>query len=294
MEDTQLKQDILSAVRQTPLLSLNAMRLLELSARADHDLGDIVDVVKCDAALTAKVLRVVNSAAYGLMNPISTIDRAVAYLGERMIISIALGESAGKLLKKPMSGYEAQAGELWRHDLFTAIAAREVARHAKTEMSIDLAYTGGLLHDIGKAIISDFLNGSAQEFIGEIARGELNDYLDGERRLIGLDHAELGLELAKNWKLPPQLQDVIAFHHRPGEAPEESRVLVYAVHLGDIIAMMSGCATGSDGMQYSLDQGYQEYFNLGSGDLPKIVMAAQDEFRKANQSINHSQEEDSP
>lgn len=291
MGEPTSKQQILEAVHRVPLLSPNAARLLQLAARADHELAEIIAIVKCDAALTARVLRVVNSAVYGLLNPITTIDRGVAYLGERMIVCIAIGDSAGKLFHKALPGYEASAGDLWKHDLLSAIAAREVARHSRSEFGIDLAFTGGLLHDIGKGVMTDFLAGSAEELVGEIARGELSDYVDGERRLLGLDHAEIGLELARFWDLPEPLQHAIGFHHRPAEVPEEFRTLVYAVHLGDIIAMMSGCATGSDAMQYQLDQGYQDYIALEGKDLPLVMMRAQEEYAKAEQSLNGSNKE---
>lgn len=290
MEDKTSIEAIRVAVSKVPLLSVHAQRLLQISAKADHELGEVIDVVKCDAALTAKVLRVVNSAAYDLLNPINSIDRAVSYLGERMVTCIALGESAGKLLQKPMAGYEANAGDLWRHDLFTAIASREVARYGKGEIAIDLAFTCGLLHDIGKAIITDFLNGSAEEVVGDIARGELQNYLTGEKNLLGLDHAEIGLELATNWDLPQTLKSAIAYHHRPQSCPEEDRALVYAVHLGDIIAMMSGCGTGSDTMQYQLDPAYQDYIELDSAQLPLVMLEAGEEFRKAEASMSLNQE----
>lgn len=291
MGEMTSKEQILEAVRQVPLLSPNASRLLQLAAQADHELGDFIDIVKCDAALTARVLRVVNSAVYGLLNPITTIERGVSYLGERMIVCIALGDSAGKMFQKPMAGYEASAGDLWKHDLLSAIAAREVARHSRQDIGIDLAFTGGLLHDIGKGVMTDFLTGSAVDLVGDIARGELVDYVDGERKLLGLDHAEIGLELAKCWDLPAPLRYVIGFHHRPAEVPEEFRALVYSVHLGDIVAMMCGCATGSDAMQYQLDQGYPDYIALESKDLPLIMLQSQEEYAKAEASLNGSHKE---
>jgi len=283
-------ENIRRAIEKVPLLSANAQRLLQVTTVADHDLGDVIDILRCDATLTARLLRVVNSAAYGLLTPITSIDRAVSYLGERMVTCIALGDSAGTLLNKPMGGYQAEAGELWRHDLFSAFAAREVARYGRDELAVDLAFTAGLLHDIGKAIISDFLNGTAEELVGAVDAGTVANYLSGERKLLGLDHAEIGLELAKSWNLPGALRAAIACHHQPAAAHEEHRSLVYAVHLGDIIAMMNGFGTGSDSMLYQLDQGYREYFELDIRQLPEIILEASEQFLQAEKSLTQRQE----
>lgn len=290
MSDQSKISEIRRAIAKAPLLSANAQRLMQVTATVDHELNEVVDIVKCDATLTARVLRVVNSAAYDLLNPITSIDRAVSYLGERMVTCIALGDSVGKLMSCPMKGYQAEAGELWRHDLFTALAAREIARFAKTELTIDLAFTAGLLHDIGKTILSDFLNGSAENVVKSIDSGELENYLCAENNLLGMDHAAIGLELARQWKLPSQLQSAIGFHHTPKEAPIEDRTLVYAVHLGDVIAMMNGYGTGSDCMQYSLDQGYQDYIDLAQDQLPLVILEASEQFVIAEESLNLGQE----
>lgn len=148
----QINQDELhKIVTSVPMLSPSASRLLQLSADPDHDLMDIISLVRTDANLTARVLKIVNSAAFGLVNHITSIDRAISYLGERIIVSIALGDCAGKLFDKELSGYEASAGSLWKHDLRAALASREVVLQSGVGISAELAFTAGLLHDIGKA-----------------------------------------------------------------------------------------------------------------------------------------------
>ncbi len=285
MEDNREK--IKKAIARAPVLSVHAQRLLQVCASREHDIEDIVEVIKCDATLTARVLRVVNSSVYGLLTPITTIERAVTYLGERMVTCIALGESAGRLMKQPLAGYLAKEGELWKHDLYVGFASRQVARYVREELDIDLAFTAGLLHDIGKAIIADFLSGSAEQFVSHIACGELPDYLEAERSVLGYDHCEVGLELARQWRLPNQIHWAVAWHHTPDKAPEEARPLVYAVHLGDILAMMAGFGTGSDSLQYQLEPGYRNYVDLGEERLPEIMLAASEEFQQAYAAMNN-------
>ena len=276
---------IRKAIQKAPLLSANTSRLMQIMVDPDHAMADVVQLVKLDSVLTARLLRIVNSPVFDLLAPARSVDRAVGYLGERIVVSVAMADSVSKMLNKPLTGYESRSGDLWRHDLFSAFAAREVAGYAKSKLDRDLAYTGGLLHDIGKAIISDFLHGTAERATEGIDSGEKIDYLAAEHEIVGLDHAEVGYELARKWKLPDPLPQLIRHHHQPSAVEEDLRPMVYAVHLGDIIAMMAGCDTGSDALQYQLDGSYVDYFNLSCDALGEIMLAVGDEFQQAEESL---------
>lgn len=278
-------QAVRQAIEKLPLFSSSALQLLQVVADPDHELEDVVKIVKFDSALTMRVLKAVNSPVYGLINEVTSIDRALSYIGERTVISIAIQENTGQLFSKPLDGYLGGQGALWRHDLFSAIASREVARHAKGDFDLDLAFTGGLLHDIGKSVFATFWKQAAKEALGQIDQGVVNDYLMAEHDLAGLAHTEVGYEMARHWQLPESLQAVILHHHHPAEAIECVQPLVYAVHVGDIVSMMAGCDTGSDGLQYQLDSGYKEFFNLSPAILAEIVLNAEEEFSKAEASL---------
>lgn len=278
-------REIARAIEAAPLLSPVAAQLLQISAKADHDLKDIIDLVKCDSILTARLLKIVNSAAIGLLHQISSVEHAVSYMGERMVVSIAVAECTSELLSKPLDGYEGESGQLWKHELFTAIASRAVARHAKVPLPPDMAFTGGLLHDIGKAILSEFLRGTSRSVLTDIVQGHTADYLTAEQSRAGLDHSVVGAELAKHWKLPEMLQQVIRHHHHPENADTPFRVLTYAVHLGDILAMMGGQGTGSDSMQYHLNPGYADYFNISKDELAMLLLESSEEFNKIEASM---------
>lgn len=272
-------------IKRAPMLSYSASSLLQVMTTAHHELEDVIRLVKHDSILTAQVLRVVNSPVFAPLQPISTIERAVLYLGEKIIVGIAVADSAVKLLHTELQGYEAKQGDLWRHDLFTAIASKEVAGYARVEIDAGIAFTGGLLHDIGKAIISDSLAGTSKDVLDQIRQGNISDYVTAEQKLLGYDHALAGYELASYWSLPDMLKAVIQHHHQPNQAPEEYRPLVYAIHLGDIIAMMWGQDTGSDGMQYQLDTDYSNYFDISPEQLAMIMLTAQDAFEEINKNF---------
>lgn len=280
MKKKDMRKEVLAAVRNAPLLSVAATRILELTARADHSLGDVIEVARHDAALTAKLLRIVNSPVYGLLEPAASLERAVSYLGENMVVSLVLEDTMGAYLNKPLQGYGSGSGDLWKHDLRTAIAAKEVALLNRDRCPPDVAFTGGLLHDIGKSILSEFLEDAYRDILAELAEKHIADYVGGERELLGLDHAQVGHELASNWRLPEAMRMVILHHHEPSRAPEASRALVYAVHLGDIVAMMGGCGTGMDNLFYRLDQRYTDYLTVGPEQMGMLMLSVEEKFNE--------------
>lgn len=268
------------AIAEIPRLSAAATRLLSLVQETDHGLAEVVAIVKNDALLTSRVLMVVNSPVYGRGSKISGIDHAVALLGEDMVVGVGLKEAAGLLLDKKLDGYAAEEGELWRHNLKTALAAKILARQAAGKVDAELAFTCGLLHDLGKAMISDYLGDNAGKIRRAVEEGKVADFIAAERILLGIDHAEAGFDVATNWGLPTPMPEACRFHHRPGEAPEAWRELLYVVHLADIVAMLSGVGTGADALQYHLDRKYEDYVTLDEQGLAVVVLQVEEEFAK--------------
>jgi len=203
-----------------------------------------------------------------------------------MLIGIAVEVATSRLFDKKLEGYGGERGDLWRHDLRCAIAAEEIAKLKGRGFSKDLAFTGGILHDIGKTIISDFLKDTAEGALLQIEAGTYTDYLAAEEDLLGTNHTLVGETLAENWNLPEPLRQVIRYHHHPAEATDEHRALVYAVHLGDLIAMMGGCGTGADTMHYPLDTRYKAYLNLSQGDMELIILNVDEAYQKVAESMN--------
>lgn len=269
------------SIKNTPLLSPSALQLLERNADPDCELEEIVNIVRYDAALTAKVLKTVNSTAFGLVSTVESVDRAIYYLGSWLVAGLAIVDSTAQMMQKPLVGYEGESGTLWRHDLFTAFAAREIAGLSIDGISTQTAFTAGLLHDIGKALVSEHLRGTAGQVLKSIETGDTEDYLAAERDLLGADHAEVGFEVAKVWGLPTVLQEVIRHHHHPDQAPEEVQSLAYAVHLGDLVAMMGGYGTGSDSLRHRLLDNYSDSFDLDFQSLEQVLLVSQESFAKA-------------
>ena len=278
MSSKIMSEEIYEAAKNVPELSPNTTQLLQLTSRDDYEMQDVIDLVKHDSALTSQVLKVANSVALSGIKQISSIDRAVLYLGQRMVTTIALTEVAYQFFDRDLPGYNAETGELWAHDLRTAVASREVAKSVDFEVNADMAFTAGLLHDFGKAVISDYLLDVSPELLQKVQGHFQSDFLEGERELLGVDHAQVGHMVAQSWSLPGSLEMSIRHHHAPGEAPRAFQPLVYIVHMGDILAMLAGSGTGMDTLHYYLDRGYERYFILSFDQVASIMLNMNEEF----------------
>ncbi|MCF8038760.1 MAG: HDOD domain-containing protein [Desulfohalobiaceae bacterium] len=285
MSNTGIRKDITRAIQNAPLPSATATRLIQLISQTEYDLDEVLAVIKMDTGMTSHILRVVNSAAFNLLKPVNTIDRAIVYIGAWEVLEIGLMNLSSFFRDKKLTGYQAEARDLWRHDLRTAIAARELTRRSSLEIYPELAFTAGLLHDIGKIVLSDFFPLAASRQASDLIQQQGADFIIQEKKLLGINHAEAGAELAAIWKLPGSLQAAIHHHHHPSRADQIYKPLVFLIHLADILAMMDGYGSGVDILQYSLDPSYLDYYNFSSDEIGLVQFKVEEEFQKMEAKI---------
>jgi len=286
-----ISREILESIRRVAPLSQSALRLLQITAAPQYSMRDVLGVVQNDAVLTGNILRIVNSAAYARRGAIETVARAVPLVGERALVGMAVGLCAGPALNTELKGYDAERGLLWRHSLRTAVAAREMAAFC-AGVDPEVAYTAGIMHDIGKTVISAYLQGRVHEAVHAAESTEIGDYLFAEHQLLGTDHCEVGAALAEHWRLPHSLAAVIRWHHDPARAPAEQRPLCYLIHLGDFAAMMAGAGTGADTLLYPLVPTYRDYVRIGRKELDRVMARIEIEFEREAR-LTFPMEEDS-
>jgi putative nucleotidyltransferase with HDIG domain len=215
-------------------------KLLVLLKEADVDAGRIVELIAFDPALTAKVLQRCNSAASGLGRHVHDLEEAVTQVGFNAIyhlVAMVVGES---LLGSGQPGYGIAAGQLWEHSVTTALAARVVAR--KLAGPENLAFTTALLHDVGKLVLGGFLQDRRESLIQETGPSG-HSFLEAEKAILGVDHAEIGGRVLAQWNFPENLVSAVWHHHNPAQARPHEQLAAY-VHLGDIIAHCLGQAYG--------------------------------------------------
>jgi putative nucleotidyltransferase with HDIG domain len=285
MDKSKIRDVIVSKVENFKVPPDIILRLLTVIQDASHTISNVVDTIQSDPSLTARVLRVANTSAFCRRGSINTLSRAIIQMGERTVTEIAFDICMDHVFGNPLTGYNCTTSDFWAHSLMTAIAAREISQQAKGEIPPDIAYTAGLLHDIGKAVISEFIVGNMPMVHEWFDKGKVHDFIDVEKQLINTDHAEVGGMMAEKWKFPEVLQTVIRHHHYPSNTEDNYKDIVFCVHLGDMVAMIAGKGTGVDAFAYELDGNYVEYINLGKGDLQSILLKIQDEFAQKMESI---------
>lgn len=194
-----------------------------------------------DQAMTARVLRVANSAFYGVRGEISTLSRAIVVLGFNTLRSVVLTGVTEALHAGPRSCFKDRI--LWEHSFAVAVAARilaaECAYHAAEE-----AYVGGLLHDIGKMVLDAKLPEDYQRVI-ELVYNDKQSFIDAENEVFGFDHCDVGALLVERWNLAPGLREAVQLHHQPMHA-EIDPTLCAIVSLANSLCIKLGIGPERD------------------------------------------------
>jgi putative nucleotidyltransferase with HDIG domain len=239
--------ELLARVGELPPLPQVAQKALSLIRNPDSRMSDLADVLSMDQAMAGLVLRWANSAYFGLRSPVATVQQAVVYLGQNSIQSLVLAASIAAFIDRPAPGYGLERGQLWIHSIGIASAARLLTTKFGRQMSEE-AYHAGLLADIGKLAFESLL----RDVNLETPEWKDRSFSDLESQYFGIDHAVMGAEMARRWRLPEPLVEAIACHHQPSRA-SKGLVLASAVHIADIAMMMMGIGLGRDGLQYTID-----------------------------------------
>ncbi len=207
-----------------PSLPHVVAKVIAIAANPEVSVAEIAAVVEKDAALAARVLRVVNSPFYGLRSRIGSLQQAVAYLGLRTLRSLSLGLSLGGLFRGLGVGME----EFWRHSLFCAVSARKMA--PRRGLDPEEAFVAGLLQNIGLLVM--FRHLPEQTILDLFPTGYCLDTLAAEQRELGCDHTALGELLAQHWNLPESMVAPLRFHHSPElleTLPEQAQAMAEVV-----------------------------------------------------------------
>jgi HD-like signal output (HDOD) protein len=243
-------EKIVEETSDLPALPEATLAVMKESQSSTSTAHSVAKYLEQDQALTARVLRLANSAFYGMQRKICSPEEAVVVLGMRAVRNLAMIASTYHWMSKPLLGYGMEPGEFWQHSLGTAIAAQLIA-NTKSDSSADTAFTCGLLHDVGKLALSSWLERRAVR-MSTIAAKLAVPMEVAERRILGFDHQEVGGLLVEKWNLPKAIVEVASYHHRPSECFPTSS-LVDTVHLGDYVASVSAIGHGGEGIQVSCD-----------------------------------------
>ncbi len=247
-----------------PQVAIKARRII---SDPDSGFSELAKVIETDQGIATQVLKIANSAYYGLVSEVSTVQRASVIMGTKTLMEVLTLACSSSLLGNNLHGYELDTGDLWLHSLSTAYCSKIIATKCRPELAND-AFTAGLIHDSGKLILDPYVMERKKHFT-ELLEGEKTSFLDAEKEVLGFDHGEIASEVCVKWQIPENISQAIKYHHNPGESPEKD--LTYIVHLSDAIAMMSGIGIGYDGMLYKIDEHVFELLGIASADINPIM-----------------------
>jgi HD-like signal output (HDOD) protein len=257
-ENPSLVADALKKVSTIATLPEVTAKIVQTVEDPKSTAAALHKIVAHDPALATRILKVVNSAFYGLPGQIGSVERAIVLLGLNAIKNIAVAASLGQLFRgvKLCEGYTAK--DLWTHCIAVGVAARELARQLKLPIA-DEAFLAGLIHDTGMLVGLQVWPDKLREAC-EAARKSERDFCEVEREITGVDHQQLGQGLAELWKFPRSCQLVAGYHHRPTQLSDNHRMLVTLVYIADTM-----CCQQKRG--FNLTACRQRYEDAGIIDL---------------------------
>lgn len=272
--------EIVHGLRQLPALPTVISEVLSSFGNDEADIGLICRQVARDQSLTARLLRVANSSFYGLQCRVATINEAVVVLGFRAVRSmlLTLGVS-GAFGKQDCPGFEPRA--YMRHCVGVGLAARAIAE--TTGRNPDLAFAGGVLHDMGQLALASIFRGSYAQALAYRREHDI-PLVIAERDVLGTDHVLVGGLLADNWNFPASLRSAIAGHHAPSAATADS--LADLVHVADAIAHGLGLAGNDYDLVMPVDFTAWQRLGLDQDKLARILPRVVDGLDEASQAFS--------
>lgn len=261
-------EHILKRVQALPPLPTSALRVIALTKNPETSVKDLETVISRDLALTADMLRQANSSYYGYARRISSLQEAIVLLGFQVTQGLAMASAVAPLLKTDLTGYGIEQEGLWKHSMLTAMAAKRICQSKKLPYG-DIAFTAGLLHDIGKLVISIYIQEVGPYLMEKVNEANLT-YVELEAKVIGFDHATVGGFLAKTWFLPPDLIAAISYHHAPSDA-QIYEELASVIHVANGLASLLGVGGGVDSFLNPLQQDALDRLGLKENDLERFM-----------------------
>jgi putative nucleotidyltransferase with HDIG domain len=260
--------DFIDQVKQLPPAPHTLAKLLMVLGDPDIDASEVVELITHEPALTTSVLRRCNSACFGGSEPVGDISEAVTRLGFNQVYRIVAVTFGAEAYAGGQASYGFGQGELWRHSVTAALASQQLADDKGDNGN--LVFTAGLLHDIGKSILTEALSSKYTALIEQTEQKQ-QSLIEAEKELLGVQHASVGGRLLIRWNFPVELAAAVTFHHSPGEAGESARFAAY-VYLGNMIAHFMGYSYGHGAFAFRGRAEALEILGLRPDELPQYMI----------------------
>lgn len=265
-----LQDKILRKVKTFPAMSGAALKVLSLLDDPDSSPADVEAALRQDPALTADVLRLSNSAYFGLSSRVGSVRQAVVLLGWRRLSQVVLTSCMNSLMSKEVPGYDLSRGDLWRHSIAVSVAAEGLAQELRLNAG-DEIFTAALLHDLGKLVLGGFVSSEVVK-IEETALSGIT-FEEAERAVLGTDHAEVGAAILEMWRLPLSIVRAVRWHSDP-EQSDTRDVMTDTVHVANVLCTTMGIGVGREGLRHRPSPPAVKRLGVTHSSLEKVASRA--------------------
>ncbi|MEM9346860.1 MAG: HDOD domain-containing protein [Planctomycetota bacterium] len=269
-ETEAIVQSAIQEISHIATLPEVTMKIIKLVEDPDSTAQDLNNVISNDPALGARILKVVNSAFYGLPGQIGSINRAIVLLGLNAVKNIAIAASLAKLFRGGKIAANFDARDLWQNAIASACATRLLAEKVQLGLP-DEAFLSGLIHDIGIMVEIQARRNQFVEVLQKLDDDPNMSLLEAETEVLGATHEQFGQGLCKLWKFPQSFQYVTGFHHRPGELAEGQRTLTGLVHVADVITKQLGIGFTAGTAEDEVDPALLKELGLTETHLKEVA-----------------------
>ncbi len=283
------REDIVQKINSLPTFNDVVSKISRLLHDKEAGIKDFERAVKPDPALTTNLLRIANSSYFGLTRTVTSIGQAVNLLGAERIHEIATSVSYSLIIPKVIPGYGIDSKAFWQHSVAVAVFAEQMA----IDLGIgnkDLLFTAGLLHDIGKLVIGSFLSLEVDEIM-QALRENKSTFIQAERDSLGVDHTEIGMEMAEKWNLPESIGLAVRWHHDPDSADAgDDQPVVDLIHSANSLAHMMGYGADIGELSRSIHNGPTKRLGFKVQQLEAIVGRTMEEILEMTNQLGNSGE----
>ena len=262
----QLK-NITSLLKSFPSMPGAAVKLLVLMDDPDINVAQIEAILGQDPGLMANVLKLANSAYFGMPSKVGSIKQAVLLLGLKRLMQIVIASCVSAIMDKPVTGYDLPPGELWHHSIGVTVAAEGLMKELKIEAGEEI-FTAALLHDVGKLVVGEFIENDIRRIEAALSQGI--SFETAENMVLGTNHADVGAQILTQWSLPPSIVSAVRWHHSP-ESADGTDMMVDIIHVANVLCLMIGVGVGRDGLQYRPSEEVVERLGLEPYHLEKVA-----------------------
>ena len=247
MNDSKLNQ-ILSKVKAFPTMPEAGAKMLILLEEPDTEISEIEEILRYDPGLTANILKLANSAYFGIPSKIGSLKQAVIVLGFKRLVQLVVASCVSAVMDKSIPGYDLPPGNLWRHSIAVSIAAEALVKDKQKTVSQDV-FTPALLHDVGKLVLGTFVKEELEAIESIAAKGV--PFVVAENMILGTDHAEIGAQILSHWNFPKDVIHAVRWHHDP-ESPKTVNIQMDIVYLANLLCQTADTSDENGGQSVEL------------------------------------------